>query len=276
MAASNQICMRWTIRNHIISELEINGQNVIRPWGIETADSSAFFSSDTSVGYRYTIEHSDFESNDHLNASKMVTNMKDGRVEISSRDQLTNHDTIERSASLNPLSETWLMDFVIRYRFKKDCIKYAEINGRRYEHHGSNVYHQFPVNNVFLRGVGFNASIRVTQMRIPTSFAQFMYVRDAKDEWIVHVRLLPRIWDREVIKLSNFWYRTRSLPQIISRPLLQIRAVRNALWYRGERAPYRNKMVKLINPIAYPLIKLQKNDSIFLKSTCSFNIENII
>ena len=36
--------LNWEIENNVIQKLFYNNQNIIKPWGFETADSSAFFS----------------------------------------------------------------------------------------------------------------------------------------------------------------------------------------------------------------------------------------
>jgi hypothetical protein len=47
--------MQWHISHGVIDGVYVGGINIIYPWGIETADRSAFFSLERGVGYRYTV-----------------------------------------------------------------------------------------------------------------------------------------------------------------------------------------------------------------------------
>ena len=47
--------IHWKIKNNTIHQLFADKSNLIFPWGIETADSSAFFSMEEGVGYRYRV-----------------------------------------------------------------------------------------------------------------------------------------------------------------------------------------------------------------------------
>lgn len=274
MASGTLPTMRWKIDHHTISQLDVAGENLILPWGIETADSSAFYSLDPAVGYRYQIEQESYLHDQQHNSAEVRVKMKDGRFSLKTNDQLMDQRTVRRTAKLTAIDPTLLMDFVVRYRFQKKHFSVAEINGQRFSHTRSNIYHQFQTHHVTLHGPQHTAVITLHDARTPASFSPVMYVRDATNEWVVHVRLLPAQWDTEVIKLCNFWYRTRSVPQFVSRPILRSTLAKRALWYRGERAPYRNKLVKLINPIAYPLGRLESGESLFLDTGCEITVTN--
>ena len=52
--------LSWTVNDGVIKELRKGGENIIFPWGIETADTLGFFSLEKNVGYRHTREEEEF------------------------------------------------------------------------------------------------------------------------------------------------------------------------------------------------------------------------
>jgi len=78
-----------------------------------------------------------------------------------------------------------------------------------------------------------------------------MYARDSGDVWVIHARLFPYKWDKEIIKICRSWY-NKAIPQKIAKHLLKVDAIREFLWYRSER-------VQANFPLnAYGLIRLEK------------------
>jgi len=252
--------LKWHIDKNVIAELYCNGNNIINPWGFETADSSAFFSLEKGVGYRHRKLSEDYRSSDQAYNAKITTKMKEGTWELVIADNIQGN-TIIRKAEIVTLEKTVFMDFVMRFRFKKEFIEYAEIAGRRYYHRNTNVYYQYPVDHIFLKGTGFDVKISVLDACVPLNMEPVMYVRDQQGEWVVHVRMVPREWDKEVIKLCTTWAATRPLPQCVSKPLLSIPRLKEALWYRGERSPFKSRVLRrLLNPTAFGMVSVPKGN----------------
>lgn len=250
--------LSWKIDKNVIAELCYNNQNIINPWGFETADSSAFFSLEKGVGWRNKKLIEEYSYDDTAYQAKVITKMKEGKWELNI-DEKINENIITRKVAALALQDSVFMDFVMRFRFKKEFIEYAEIAHKRYYHNDTNIYYQYPVDNIFIKGKGFDIKISVLDKIVPSKMEPVMYVRDNKDEWVVHVRMIPKEWDKEVIKICTVWAGTRPLPQIISKPLLSIESVKNALWYRGEQRPFKSRIVRrFLNPAAFGVVKVPK------------------
>jgi hypothetical protein len=254
--------LKWKIDKNVIFRLYYKNKNIINPWGIETADSSAFFSLEDGVGYRYEIEKEDYQIDDRSYKAGLTTQMKEGVWKLNIDDKLEENSVIRR-VEVTTLEDSMFMDFVMRFRFKKELIEYAQIDNKIYYHNNTNIYHQYPVDSVYLQAKGFGINISVLDKIVPNTMEPVMYVRDNKDEWIVHVRMVPKEWDKEVIKICTAWAATRPLPQFISKPLLAIKYVKNALWYRGERAPFKNIVIRrFLNPAAFGMVKVPKGSNL--------------
>ncbi|MBT5492083.1 hypothetical protein HOK00_07565 [bacterium] len=254
--------LKWKIDKNVISELYYKGKNIINPWGFETADSSAFFSLEKGVGWRYKKLEETYNFDDFSFEANLITQMQEGKWQLNIEDNIE-ENTIIRKIEAITLEECFFMDFVMRFRFKKEFIEYAKINDKKYFHNNTNVYYQYPVDKVFLKGKGFGINISILDKTVPEKMEPVMYVRDNKDEWVVHVRMVPKEWDKEVIKICTAWAGTRSLPQFISKPLLNIKAIKDALWYRGERNPYRSRIFRrLLNPCAFGMVKIKENSTL--------------
>lgn len=254
--------IKWKIDKNVISELDYKGQNIIKPWGFETADSSAFFSLEKGVGWRYEKLEETYDFDNFNFKANLITQMQEGKWKLKIDDNIK-ENTISRKVEAITLEECFFMDFVMRFRFKKEFIEYAEISDEKYFHNNTNVYYQYPVDKVFLKGKGFDVNISIIDKIVPEKMEPVMYVRDNKDEWVVHVRMVPKSWDKEVIKICTAWAGTRSLPQFISKPLLSIKAIKNALWYRGERSPYKCRIFRrFINPCAFGMVKVKENSKL--------------
>jgi len=260
--------VKWKLCNGLVAEIGFNGSdNLIKPWGIETADSWGFFSLDKSVGQRYTINRSENTAEkDELQRTSIDVSMPEGRWMLHCSDQLLNNSdgsaSIVRIAELVALEDTILMDFVLRFRFLKSYFSKAEINGNQYDHSNSNTYYQHKVSNATLNGNGITAKIHIEDVEITDNFSKFLYVRDREDEWIVHARMLPEKSHKDVIKLCNRWCKTSPLPQSLTNILLKSKIIKDALWYRNERSPYRLKLARIINPNAFAMGMLRKGEKL--------------
>ncbi|WP_035589104.1 hypothetical protein [Hippea jasoniae] len=261
--------LKWKIDKNVISELYYNEQNIIYPWGFETADSSAFYSLEDGYGYRYKIISENIKFSDKYYKAKIVTKMKEGQWELNIDDKIIDDKTIERKVEAITLEDSFFMDFVVRFRFKKEFIEYVKIADKVIYHKNTNIYYQYPVEEVFLKGKELNIKISIVDKIIPNGMKPVMYVRDNNDEWIVHVRMIPETWDKEVIKLCTSWAKTRPLPQFLSNIFLEWKWLREQLWYRGERDPYKNRIIrKFLNPCAFAIVKLAKNEKLMWNVKC--------
>lgn len=261
--------MSWKFEHNVLTELEIGGKNAILPWGIETADSSSFFSLEDGVGYRYQLE--DFSHVIHESGANtsLISKMKQGRWKLECTDQIATRSVL-RTAILTCLDDSVFMDYVMRFRFKKEHFHSATINGQTYTHKNTNIYNQHPVDHVSLDGIT-KLTVRIRDKKCPDSFVPMMYVRDRGDEWIVHARMIPRNGTFDVIKMCNRYMGTRPLPQWITKLLLIIPSIKEKLWYRGERSPYRNKVMRVLNPCAFSMVRLQKGETLKWDVEVSWN-----
>ncbi|MRS01739.1 hypothetical protein EG832_00690 [bacterium] len=248
--------LKWKIEKNVISELYLGNENLILPWGVETADSSAFFSLEQGVGWRHSRIDENYQWDDREYRARVTTKMKEGLWRLDVQDQVVGGDSLVRRCEIECLEDSVFMDFVMRFRFRKNFFEYAEIAGNRYVHNNTNIYYQFPVSSVYLKGHGFGVEIRINDALVPEQMTSCMYVRDYKDEWVVHARMLPTKPYKNVIKLCNRWTGTRPLPQFLSNMLLTSKSVKSALWYRSEHSPYQNKILRILNPNAFSMVKL--------------------
>jgi len=261
--------LKWKIEKNVISELYVNSKNIIYPWGFETADSSAFYSLEDGFGYRYKILNQSIEFSDKHYKAEIVTKMKEGKWKLKINDYIENENIINRYVEAITLEDSYFMDFVMRFRFKKEFIRFAKIADNVIYHKNTNIYYQYPVKEVFLKGKEFDIKISIIDKIVPKKMKPVMYVRDNNEEWIVHVRMIPEKWDKEVIKLCTSWAKTRPLPQYLSNILLKWKWLKNELWYRGEKNPYKNKIIRrFLNPCAFAMVKVRKNERLMWNVRC--------
>lgn len=252
--------LEWAIDRNVVSSLTFQGKQLILPWGVETADSSAFFSMEEGIGYRHEIIAKEEIRTKSSRKTRIQCRMQEGRWSLEV-DERIEGDTIVRRAWLTCLEDTWFLDFVLRFRFLKEHLSTAIIDGKRIPHLDSNIYHQHPVDHVELRGADLGASLHVVDKTHPASMTPLMYARDRGDEWIVHARFLPQA-GREVIKICNGWAGTRPLPDTMSRLFLRFGLVRRSLLYKSERKPARSLLNRILNLNAYHLVKLERGQEL--------------
>ncbi len=263
--------LNWKIKNNVISKLYFHGVNIINPWGFETADSSSFFSLEKNIGWRYRILSEKYKYSSKLYSAYIMVEMKEGLWELFIDDKIIGKQII-RKVRANILEDSMFMDFVIRFRFKKDFIKNAEIANNIFYHKNSNIYHQFQEKKVILTSNIGTIKISLIDSIIPSKMAHYVYVCDTSDEWVVHFRLLPIISDKEVIKICTNWAKTRPIPQSLSRLLLKNNKLKDSLWYRPERVPYRNKLVRrFLNISAYGMVELRKSSELMMAVQMDIN-----
>ena len=260
--------MTFIIKNSVINALDLKPAINISPFGLETADSSTFYSLEDGVGYRYGsyLIQDNYKDQSRKRIERVVA--RDGEWLIDLDEAVINSNTIMRKAKLTALKDSYLMDFVLRYRFPKAEFETATIARNTLNHKSTNIYHQFDVFKVKLVGEGRKVVINLDNFTCPDGFKPTMYVRDSKDEWVVHVRLFPVKWNKEIVKVCSAWAGTRSLPRFVSRILLSSDVFRANTWYRGEKKPYSNKIIlKFFNLVSFGLVKLNEGDAVELETS---------
>ena len=253
--------LRWNIKNKVIDEIFLNEKNLINPWGIETADSFAFFSLEDGIGYRYQVIEENFNVTQQCYTSFSHIKMREGEWKLSTKDELVGNKII-RTAELLCVEDSIFMDFVVRFRFKKEYFNEAHINGKKITHTKSNVYHQFEVNKAQLKGPDYQVNVATTYWDCANEFIPHLYVRDHQDEWVIHARMIPKNAYKNVIKLCSRYFKTLPIPQFMTNLLLLSSTIKKYLWYRSERIPYKNRIMKFFSPNAFPMIKLKKGQSL--------------
>lgn len=203
-------------------------------FGIETADRHSFFTlAPERSGARITDDQAPFIGPE-TGERRLSVEMAEGAWEATITSDI-GPQRLALKASLTTLSPSLFQDFVLRAVFSRGSFADAEIGGERFGHEDRNIYHQFPVRQARLSGPHGALAIRVTEAVTDPWFEQVLYVRDAPEGWVVHARLLPKppyalLW----IRWFNRFFRL-SLPDGMSRALLALPGVGQALWYAAER-----------------------------------------
>lgn len=266
--ASNYIFGLPNYKRGILTQLYVNNQNIIMPWGVEFADSSSFYSLEDGYGYRYeTLNQTEFTNNFQHKVTQIIK-MREGLVRLELNEWLESPTNFRRICKLTCIEDTILMDFVLRFRFTP-YFQEGYIAEKVYIYEGTNVYHQYPVETAGVGNSQYSIWVSVVKKIVPPSMEGYMYLRDTSDHWVLHVRMLPVKWDKEVIKLCSKWFKTKPLPQCISFPLLKIPSLKKSIWYRGERKPYTNRAIRIFSPNAYPMVELEKGQVLLWDVSCT-------
>lgn len=246
-----------------ISQLLVRNRNVINSWSIEAADShSAFRLVDEGLRVRKILT---LRPNRDFLEGEVMVDASEGKWKISYTEQARG-STIVRNANLTALEDSFLMDFVIRYVFKKSKFREGEINGRKIRHSDSYIYYQYPVREALLKGRSCDVTVKLVRNGGAGLFKPVMYISDQPNAWSVHCRLLPKKIDKYVLKLCSEAYND-ALPDLLAKPFVSIAKVRDALLYRGERKPYKRPW-SLLAPNIYPMVLLKKGGKISLATQC--------
>lgn len=262
--------MKLDVDRGVVSALYISGKNLIFPWGIETADFSSFFSLENGVGYRYSSIRDVLDFDDTHFRREIVCDMRHGKWSLECEDRIVSEFRIARAAKITAIEDSFLMDFVVRFRIRKKYVTRAMIAGRSFVHAGTNIYYQYPTREAFLDTSFGRVRIGIEEFDGAGRFSPFMYVRDRGEEWIIHARLLPDPPTHTTIKLCNSFFKTRPIPQWMTEEILKSKSIRDALWYRGERRPYASRALRWLNPCAFGLSMLPKGSSLELKCGLEF------
>ncbi len=248
-----------------LQRLSWNGQQWIQPWGLEMADAHSFFSLETG-GWETDPVIISQETGSRHTANQLQLDLREGQWQIDWGDTVQ-ETAVQRAVSFTAMANGWAMDFVMRFAFKRENITHAQIGNDTILWDGANYYHQYPAQTVSLFHGDGQIKIEVDTAEFPTAWQQVMYVRCSpkEDAWIVHLRLLPEQWQREIIKLRLIGSRHTVLPSAFGRLLNMWPRLAAHLRYAGE---YKRFNFGRINAIP---IKFVPRDSRFtLAATVQF------
>ena len=197
----------------------------------------------------------------------------DGRYLLKGYELKTNRKIL-RTNIIKAIHNTYIMDYVIRYRFKKKYINYVLINNKKYFHNNRNNYFQKKTKRIILVSSNFVIKIILDKINLPSKkFYQVMYARDEKNEWIIHIRILPKKFDKFVIKICNKWFNTQPIPQFITNFLIKYKFIRQYLLYKPEKKPYQNFIMRgFLNLSLIPVTLIKKDKEILVKSHMSIDV----
>lgn len=215
--------------------------------GIEFANETNFFSSDSLNGFGY--EYEVFKKND------LIVYQLSNKVQIT--DNL--NETSRKVCASFPIG-TRLLDFVVRYVFPKELISNVKIDNKLISHNDTNKYYQFPLQEIELisreKIFQFIPKIKINS----NEFRKVIYARDAKNEWVVHVRLLPKKGEY-VTKICNSWYNTQPIPYLIQK-IFNYSGLGELTLYRNELNPYNKLIRNTLNLNTYKIIEIDKDINI--------------
>ena len=101
----------------VLCGLSLDGHNVIRPWGVEFADSSAFYSLEDGFGYRYQLLEEKETTGPLTRSLRQILRLREGLVCLELTEGLVSPREFRRDCTLTCLEDTTLMDFVVRFPF---------------------------------------------------------------------------------------------------------------------------------------------------------------
>lgn len=214
--------------------LNWDGQQWIHPWGLEMSDAHSFFSLETG-GWDSDVHFLNQRTNRSHTENQLQLDLREGRWQIDWGETVT-ETAVRRAASFTALANGWAMDFVMRFAFRRAAVVRAEIGDVPILWDGENFYHQYPAQKVtLLHGTG-KIVIKVDTAVCPPDWQQLMYVRCSpqEDAWVVHLRLLPKEWPREIIKIRLIGSQHVVLPSAIGRLLKLWPRLEKHLRYAGE------------------------------------------
>lgn len=252
--------MEFEIKKDVIWSLKYDCENLINPFGIETSDTYSFFSLESTVGYRYKEIDSKSKYSNLCYEYEKIIDMHDGKWKLNGVEQIRENKLI-RTVNVICLEDSYFIDFVMRFRVKKEFFDLAHIDGKQIPHRCTNIYYQYPVDNVSLTGK-YRVDIRVMDCIVPVKMFPYMYVRDHEDEWVIHARMVPQDCDRKVIKLCNSFCKTKPIPQWMTDILCSNNRIYEYLKYHNERTPYTNRIIRRISPNAFPLVLVKKGEEL--------------
>ena len=258
--------LKWKISRGIIEKVFFNGVNLIVPWGFETSDSYSFYSQETK-GNRCSEAQYMFENDERKNTGKIEVKMQEWSWKLDIEETISENKIIRKHVLITQ-ENSYFFDYVQRYRFDKNYFYLWKIDGKEIKHTNTNIYYQYKAQQIELLGDHIKVIIDVLGATTSEVFEPYMYIRDYKDEWVVHVRLWPKKRHKEVLKLCTFWY-NKAIPQVLADFFLSFSCIKKYTWVRWEVRPYTRPM-SLLSPCSYPEVLLQKWEILFLESQITF------
>lgn len=238
--------------------------------GIEFADSKLFFTLFEKHRRVTVFETIKKTENEFIGKAELKPQNK---FDISKNIEIK-ENVLTQKQTIKTIQNGELLDFVSRFVFPKKIFTTALINNKKIKHAGLNIYHQYPVDHVRMKGDNISLDIYASVTKTP-EWKQFAYVRDEPDSWVVHVRLLPVRKTRTIIKLNTRWYNKRihALPERMILLLFP-----NRLLYKGERKRAWNTMEKVLYwllPLsAYKIGKLPKGKKLTIETTLKISLSS--
>lgn len=248
-----------------LRRLSWNGQQWIQPWGLEMADAYSFFSLETGGWENDPVIISQETSRQHT-TNQLRLDLREGQWQLD-WGETVQETAVQRAVSFTALANGWAMDFVMRFAFRREKISHAQIANHTVLWDGANYYHQYPTKEVILFHGQGQIKIGVDTAEFPPDWRQVMYVRCSAKEnaWIVHLRLLPRQWPREIIKLRLIGARHVILPSTFGRLLNAWPRLAAHLRYAGE-----NKRFNFGRINAIPINFVARGSRFTLAATVQF------
>ena len=244
-----------------LEKLYLDGQQIIQPWGIETADARAFFSLENG-GWSNQVLVREVNHNDVRLDALVAVRMAEGFWQADLTDAVSDR-SVTRRLRYVALEDTWAMDLVMRFAFPRLIVQRAEIAGHEIVWDGANYYHQYETDAVLLHLNETKLRVQLVDADYPSDWLQWMYVRCSprEDAWIVHIRLLPAKWKREIIKCRLVGARHVLFPAPLSRAILAVPGWADHLRYAGER---KRRFGSRLN--AYPLGFMHQETTIIMSA----------
>jgi len=140
-----------------------------------------------------------------------------------------------RALSLAAIDDSVVMDCVIRFIIAKTDVACAFIGKRQIPHRAENRYHQFPLETVRLEMNGGSSLVFLAEAAaIPMGMIPVVYLRDERDAWVLHFRVLATAPELFAIKGCHRFY-DRPFPKFLQRLATGSFVVRKKLLYVRER-----------------------------------------
>jgi|GEM_PF-1691935 hypothetical protein len=243
-------------------------------WGVEMASDHSFYSC-THSGWGVATEAKEERKKEQGFFLRKEISLS-GAEGVLLKEESLQEGEIVRTHSFEATKDSALLDFVSRYVFPKKMFESAHIDGKEIKHKDQNVYRQFSSGiggTVVLKSNGYSVEIKIKEISCTSAFVPVLYVRDEPGNWVVHIRLLPKVFSKIVTKLNTRWYH-RALPDWINKFLFSFCFGKHWLLYRGERKKQwgfmRKVRYRLLPLSAYPLATLQKGEVLSVCSSCRF------
>lgn len=245
-----------------VEKLYVDKEQIARPWGIETADTISFFSLETGGWHTQVLQKSRPINKTNQHKTLFTVQMKEGSWQGDINEFIEN-DSLIRQFDYRALTNCWAMDIVMRFAFKKEVVQFAKVGGQHIEWDGADFYHQFQTDHVDLQLKNCVIRIAAQNLQFSPKWKPVMYVRCSPSEkaWIVHLRLLPIIGDKEIFKIRLIGNKHTHAPKFITRLIVSLPKVANHLRYAGE---FKRANFGRLN--IYPLVKIHKDEKFHLEA----------